>query len=130
MRLPIWQHVGMNILKIAGRTALSAIFIQSGLDAVQRPGMPAQMVERAGLPQPELLTQINGGLMAGAGTLLALGLAPRSSALALLASLVPTTVVGHAFWNAEGRERQNQMVHFAKNLAMMGALLLVVADRE
>ncbi len=120
----------MNILKFAGRAALSTIFIQSGLDSVRHPAGPAQVVERAGLPEPELLTQLNGGLMAGAGTLLALGLAPRSSALALLASLVPTTIVGHAFWNAEGKERQTQMVHFAKNMAMMGALLLVVADRE
>ncbi|WP_456831259.1 DoxX family protein [Deinococcus sp. UYEF24] len=120
----------MNILKVAGRAALAAIFIQSGLDSVRSPAGRAQMVEQAGLPEPQLLTQLNGGVMAGAGTLLALGVAPRSSALALLASLLPTTIVGHAFWNAEGQERQNQLVHFAKNLAMMGALLLVVADRE
>ena len=130
MRLTIWQHVGMNILKFAGRAALAAIFIQGGIDSVRSPAGRARMVEQAGLPQPQLLTRLNGGVMAGAGTLLALGLAPRSSALALLASLLPTTIIGHAFWNAQGQERQGQMVHFAKNLAMMGALLLVVADRE
>ena len=120
----------MNILKTAGRTALAAIFVQSGIDAVRSPGGRAQMVERAGLPEAELLTQINGGVMAGAGTLLAVGFAPRSMALALLGSLVPTTIVGHAFWNAEGAEKQQQLTHFLKNLAMMGALLLVVTDRE
>lgn len=120
----------MNILKFAGRAAVAAIFIQGGIDSVRNPAGRARMVEQAGLPEPELLTRLNGGLMAGAGSLLALGVAPRSSALALLASLLPTTIVGHAFWNAQGQERQGQMVHFAKNLAMMGALLLVVADRE
>ena len=116
MRLAIWQHVCMNILKFAGRAALAAIFIQGGIDSVRSPAGRARMVEQAGLPEPELLTRLNGGVMAGAGT--------------LLASLLPTTIVGHAFWNAHGQERQGQMVHFAKNLAMMGALLLVVADRE
>jgi putative oxidoreductase len=120
----------MNILKIAGRAALAAIFVQSGIEAVRSPSSRARIVEQAGLPEPELLTQLNGGVMAGAGVLLAVGLAPRSSALALLASLLPTTIVGHAFWNAQGRERPRQLVHFFKNLAMMGALLLVVADRE
>ncbi|MGI8747381.1 MAG: DoxX family protein [Deinococcus sp.] len=118
----------MNILKAAGRAALAGIFIQSGIDALRHPGGRAQLVEQAGLPEPELLTRINGGVMAGAGGLMALGLAPRSSALALLASLLPTTIVGHAFWDAEGAERQSQLTHFAKNIAMMGGLLLVVAD--
>ena len=118
----------MNILKAAGRAALAGIFIQSGMDALRHPAGRAQLVERAGLPEPELLTRINGGVMAGAGGLMALGLAPRSSALALLASLLPTTIVGHAFWDAEGAERQSQLTHFAKNIAMMGGLLLVVAD--
>ncbi|WP_425146197.1 DoxX family protein [Deinococcus sp.] len=120
----------MNLLKSVGRAALAAIFVNGGIDAVRSPAARARMVEQAGLPEPELLTRINGGVMAGAGVLMALGLAPRSMALALLGSLVPTTVVGHAFWNAQGAERQNQLVHFTKNLAMMGALLLVVADRE
>lgn len=121
---------GMSILKFVGRAALSGLFVQGGIDAALNPGGRAQMVERAGLPQPELLTRINGGVMAGAGTLMALGLAPRTSALALLASLVPTTIVGHAFWHAEGPDRQNQLIHFAKNVAMMGGLLLVVADSD
>ena len=120
----------MNILKSVGRAALAAIFVQSGIDAVRSPAGRARMVEQAGLPEPELLTQINGGVMAGAGTLMALGLAPRSMALALLGSLVPTTIVGHDFWNARGPERHQQLTHFFKNVAMMGALLLVVTDRE
>ncbi|MFC4455029.1 DoxX family membrane protein [Deinococcus sonorensis] len=120
----------MNILKFAGRAALAAIFVQSGLESVQRPAGRARLVERAGLPEPELLTRINGGLMAGAGAMLAAGLAPRSSALTLAALLLPTTIVGHAYWNAPAEQREGQRIHFLKNLAMLGALLLVVADRD
>ncbi|TSA87908.1 DoxX family protein [Deinococcus detaillensis] len=119
----------MSILNFVGRAALASIFVQGGLSALQHPQQRAKLVERAGLPQPELLTQINGGIMAASGVLMALGIMPRTSALALLSSMVPTTVVGHPFWQLEGAERQGQMLHFAKNVAMMGGLLLVVADR-
>ena len=120
----------MSILKFVGRAALASIFVQGGLSAVQDPKHRARLVERAGLPAPELLTQLNGGLMVASGLSMTLGILPRTSALALLASMVPTTVVGHPFWQLEGAERRGQALHFAKNVAMMGGLLLVVADSE
>ena len=120
----------MSILKFVGRAALASIFVQGGLSAVQDPKNRARLVERVGLPAPELLTQLNGGLMVVSGLSMTLGILPRTSALALLASMVPTTVVGHPFWQLDGAERRGQALHFAKNVAMMGGLLLVVADSE
>ena len=120
----------MSILKFVGRAALVSIFVQGGLSALHDPKQRARLVERAGLPSPELLTQLNGGVMAASGLMVALGVLPRTFSLTLLASMVPTTVVGHPFWQLEGRERQGQMLHFAKNVAMMGGLLLIVADDD
>jgi putative oxidoreductase len=49
----------------------------------------------------------------------------------LAGSLVPTTIVGHPFWAAETTaERRNQEVHFAKNLGLLGGLLLAAADTQ
>lgn len=120
----------MSILNFVGRAALASIFVQGGVSALQDPTRRARLVEHAGLPKPELLTQINGGVMAASGVMMALGIMPRTSALTLLASMVPTTVVGHPFWQLQGHERQGQMLHFAKNVAMMGGLLMVVADQK
>ena len=64
-----------------------------------------------------------------AGTLLALGRFPRLSALALAATLVPTTAAGHRFWEAEeDADRAQQRIHFLKNLSMFGGLLIAAAD--
>jgi len=79
----------------------------------------------AEIPQPELAVKVNSGVMVGAGVLLALGIAPRLSTTALAATLVPTTVIGHPFWDREGREREHQQRHFMKNLALVGALLAI-----
>lgn len=64
-----------------------------------------------------------------AGTLLALGWAPRLSALALAGSLIPTTLAGHAYWALEDpATRKIQRIQFHKNLAMIGGLLFAALD--
>jgi putative oxidoreductase len=63
------------------------------------------------------------------GMLLAVGAFPRVASLALGASLVPTTLAGHRFWDEpDVTGRSNQRVQFLKNAAMLGGLFLVIAD--
>ena len=72
----------------------------------------------------DLAVRANAGLMVGAGGLL-LGVLPR-----LAASLVPTSLAGHQFWKKEGPERKQQLVHFHKNAATIGGLLLLAEQCE
>jgi len=72
-----------------------------------------------------LAVRANAGLMVGAGGLLLLGMLPRLAAVLLAASLVPTSLVGHQFWKKEGPERKQQLIHFLKNAATIGGLLLL-----
>ena len=121
------ERHGPGLLGRLGRVALSAIFIRSGLEVAREPGQRVAKVEAMGVPQAELMTRLNGGAMAVAGTALALGIRPRESALVLFALLVPTTIVGHQFWNEEGPARRQQEIHALKNLAMGGGLLVLAA---
>ena len=74
------------------------------------------------------LVRVNGAVQVGAGIGLALGIAPRLAALALAASLVPTTAAGHRFWEEEDdKARAQQTIHFLKNITIMGGLLEVCA---
>jgi putative oxidoreductase len=121
---------GPGLLGRLGRIGLASIFIQSGIETATNPGGRPAKLEAFGLPQPELLVRLNGGGMAVAGTALALGIKPRLSGLALLALLIPTTVVGHPFWNEEGPARRQQEVHFLKNVSMAGGLLALIASER
>ena len=62
--------------------------------------------------------------------MLTAGRLPRLAALALAASMVPMTLGGHAFWRHDDpTHRSQQQIHFDKNLAIIGGLLLgVVLD--
>jgi putative oxidoreductase len=51
--------------------------------------------------------------------------------LALIGSLVPTTLAGHPFWKEEDPgQKMVQRINFQKNLAMIGGLLLAAVDLE
>jgi putative oxidoreductase len=124
------KHARPTVLHRLGRIGIASIFIHSGIDAAFEPGTRPAKLEAVGIPEPELMVRLNGAGMAVAGTTLGLGIRPRESALALLALLVPTTLVGHAFWNEEGPARRMQEVQFLKNVALAGGLLTVIASES
>jgi hypothetical protein len=42
---------------------------------------------------------------------------------------VPTTLAGHRFWEVQDKqERAQQRIHFLKNVAILGGLLITAAD--
>ncbi|HEY3244850.1 MAG TPA: hypothetical protein VGM03_16025 [Phycisphaerae bacterium] len=45
----------------------------------------------------------------------------------LLVFIVIATLKFHNFWTYPEAEQQNQMIHFLKNVAIMGGLLLLMA---
>jgi uncharacterized membrane protein YphA (DoxX/SURF4 family) len=128
----------MAVLRAAARVLLGWVFVRAGLDVLRHPeprvrtAGPFLEQLRSSLPvwpdDPTMLVRANAAVQLGAGSLLALGPArvARLAALALAASLVPTTLGGHAFWrHTDPAQRAQQQIHFDKNLAMLGGLLLV-----
>jgi putative oxidoreductase len=59
---------------------------------------------------------------------IATGFLTRIASLGLILFMIPTTLIFHAFWNAEGPEHLQQMVNFMKNLAIIGGLAVVMAQ--
>lgn len=130
----------MTLVRRVARPLLAAMFVAGGLEQFKHPGTTARTAApllekvgpRMGLPDdPELLVRANGMAMVGAGSLLALGHLPRLASSVLAASLVPTTIAAHAFWNEQDPAvRAQQKVQFMKNLGLLGGLLLAAVDTE
>lgn len=132
----------MTVLRRIARPLLASIFISGGVDSLRNPAAKApaatdvaasvaSRIPALADADTETVVRINAGVQVGAGTLLALGKFPRLSALALAASIVPTTAAGHRFWEAdEPQARAQQRVHFLKNASILGGLLLAAADTE
>ena len=79
----------------------------------------------------ETYVKVNGMAMLGAGALLAFGRLPRLSSAVLAATLVPTTIAGHRFWEIDDPgERAAQQIHFMKNVSLLGGLILAAVDTQ
>ena len=125
-------------LRPTARVLTGSTYALLGFDALRTPGGrvdqagPVLAAMRKAVPLPEddeLLVRGNAAVMVAGGTLLALGIAPRLSALVLAGSLVPTTLAGHAYWAVEDpAARKVQRIQFHKNLAMIGGLLFAALD--
>ena len=131
----------MSLSRTVARPLLAAIFIYDGWDAVRNPSGKVKQSESVVLsiaekvpilPQDaEKLVRINGAVMVGAGTLMALGKFRRLAALALIGSIIPTTYAGHRFWEEEDEAtKAQQRIHFLKNLGLLGGLILEAFDTE
>lgn len=134
---------GMAISRLVARPLLGSIFFVGGYNAVKNPEAHAAQarsvtdrivpaLQQQGVPVPSdpvTLARINGATQIAAATALALGKAPRLSAGVLAASLVPTTIAGHPFWAEDDPgAKTGQKVQFAKNLSILGGLLIAAMD--
>ena len=123
---------------------LGAVFVVQGAQILKSPERVASrakpltdrltpLLSKAGPKMPteaEDLVKLNAAVHVGGGLLMVTSLY-RPAAAALAASMVPTTLAGHAFWEAkEPAERSMQRVQFLKNLSLLGGLILAAVDTE
>lgn len=130
----------VTITHSIARSFIAPIFVAGGLDAIRDPDEKAKKADQVigriastlGLPDdPVKLVRVNGGVQLAAGSMLALGWAPRLSAGVLAASLVPTTIAGHRFWQEPDPQlKAAQRTELMKNLAMLGGLMLAATDYD
>lgn len=127
------------------RPMLASVFIWDGVDTLRNTSEHVADTEsvlkrlRKVLPReyagyipndPELVTRALGGAKTAAGTSLALGKAPRTSAAVLALAHVPN-LVGNTFWTADSKEeKEAQRNGFITNTALLGALAIVTQDTE
>lgn len=122
------------------RPLLASMFVAGGIDAVLHPeskvakadDVATRIARTLGLPEDtKLLVRLNGGLQIGAGLLLGMGVLPRPMAASLAASLVPTTLAGHPFWQeTDPTTRSAQRIQFFKNASILGGLVLAANDTD
>jgi putative oxidoreductase len=129
----------MAVLRAIARPMLAAVFIVQGYDTLRHPEKVVKRAEAVVGPlkkrvpilpeETEDTIRLNGAVQVVAGSMLALGWLPRLSAAVLAGSLVPTTLAGHRYWeHEEDQTRTQHRIHFLKNVAMLGGLLIAAAD--
>jgi putative oxidoreductase len=128
----------VNPVRLLARPLLASIFVYGGVDAFRNPEAKSPTADRVvaavpgklpGISTTSDLVRIDGAAKVVGGVALALGILPRVAALGLAASLVPTTLAGHRFWEeTDPDKRKSQALQFAKNASILGGVLLATFD--
>ncbi len=135
----------MSLSRVIARPMLASMFVVGAANALRNTEQTASraqpVAERlmplvkkvapgAPIPErPETLVRINAATQLLGALGLATGRAPRTSAALLAASLVPTTLAGHRYWEeSDPAQRANQRVHFFKNVSLLGGLIVAAGD--
>ena len=122
-----WCELTKQYGPLGGRTLLSLMFIISGWGKITGFAGTAGYMESAGMSFPQLL--LVGAIIVelGGGLMLLFGWKARVAALAMFLFIIPATLIFHNFWAADAANAQNQMIHFMKNVTIMGGMLYVMA---
>jgi putative oxidoreductase len=119
-----------GIATVTGRVLLCVIFLMAAVgNKIPHFSDVAQLMASKGIPAPKLM--LAGAivfLLAGSLSVIT-GYRARIGASLLLVFLVLATYYFHNFWAiTEAKAQQEQMIQFMKNLSLMGAMVLIIAN--
>lgn len=113
------QH---DSVALAGRILIGVLFLMSGLSKLAAPATTQGYITSVGLPAPVVAFAVAAAVETIGSALLIAGVRTRLVAIALAVFTLATAVTFH-----KNFADQNQMIHFMKNIAIVGGLLQVVA---
>jgi len=103
-------------------------FAFSGFNHFKNHAMLAGYAASKGVPFPTVSNYIAGALLLLGGLGIAFEYQWRLSNVLILIFLIPTTFMIHDFWkDKDPMARQANMTHFLKNVALIGATLMLFA---
>lgn len=107
-----------------GRLLFSAIFIMASLGHFSRQAI--DYAASQGVPLANIAVPLSGVIALVGGLSILLGVQAKMGAWLIVAFLVPVTLAMHNFWTVtDPQAAQLQQIMFMKNMALIGAALLI-----
>jgi putative oxidoreductase len=114
----------MDVVLLIGRVLFAALFLATAVaHLTQTEGMAGYAASR-GMPMARVTTLVTGVQILLGGLSVLLGIWGDLGALLLVAFLLPTAFLMHAFWReTDPTAKQTEMTQFNKDVALSGAAL-------
>ncbi len=106
-------------------------FLYNGINHFLQKRDLAQYAGAKNVPNPDVMVQVSGAMLALGGLSVLLGIKPKYGAAAIIGFLATVSPTMHNFWSQEDPQaKQNDMINFAKNLALLGGALAMAGLEE
>jgi putative oxidoreductase len=120
-----------NLLFWSGRLLFGGYWLMNAWTHFSKSEMLSGYAASKGVPMPKLSVFGTGALMALGGLGMLSGLYVKWAVLALVLFLVPVTAMMHRYWKETDPNMQmTQMLFFMRNIALLGASLMMLAIPE
>ena len=114
----------MDVVLLVGRVLFGALFVASAIGHLTQTKAMAGYAASRGVPMATAATLLTGVQILLGGSSVILGVWGDLGSLLLVVFLAGTAVLMHQFWReSEPMNRQMEMVHFNKDVALAGAAL-------
>ena len=120
----------MKAASVLGRLLFGGFFLYNGINHLKQHQGLAQYAGAKNVPNPDAAVTVSGVAILVGGLSLVLGVKPRLGILPIAAFLAVVSPMMHDFWNADPQAKQNEMINFSKNIALLGAALMLSGVEE
>jgi putative oxidoreductase len=121
----------MRALFMLGRGLFGGFFAYHGINHFRHQKQMSQYAESKGVPAAEAAIPATGALLLAGGLSIMAGLKPKQGLAAIVGFLIPVTLQMHRFWEVrEPEQRMHEMINFSKNMALVGAALMMMQIPE
>ncbi len=119
-----------DIADLIARIFIALIFIYEAYDSIGFYKETKEVMTEYGFTwQQDALLLGSIGLLVLGGVLVLIGYRSKFGAALLMVYFIPLTFIIHAFWGIEPSiERRIASIHFMKNIAIIGGLLMIFAN--
>ena len=117
----------METIFFIGRILLGGYFLLNAYNHLFKSDILTNYAVSKKVPAAKTAVIISGLLLLFGGYSILAGVRITAGVAALVLFLVPVTFSMHAFWKEEGQTRVVEKIQFLKNMALLGAVLMLLA---
>lgn len=118
-----------DIAELLARILIAFVFIYEALDAIVFFNKTKATMTAYGIVwQQDLLLKFLIGILLVGGVLVLIGYHARLGAVLLLLYWLPYTLIVYSFWDDAPDYKRIHAIYFMRNLAIIGSLLLLIAN--
>lgn len=116
----------MESIHTLGQIMIGIIFVFAGTYNISRREILVGVMRIRKIPYPKLCVHIGMSIAFVGGILIILNQHIRLAVLALSLFILFATFLYHDFWNKVGEERKMKVISVMNNVALLGALMLIL----
>ena len=115
-----------EFFNVVARICLATIFLHEAYDSIKYYYHTKETMANYGFTwNQDFVLKLTIGVLILGGILLILGYQVKFASFLLLSYIVPITFIVYSFWNDDKSVQAIQQLHFMKNIAIIGGLIMI-----